>query len=342
MYVKVVFIIIYLLTLAHIHAEEAEKSAHWQSGLQITFDNDVFNGQDDHYTNGLELWTTSERLQAHQHGPLPVLGRWLGNLPGQDLAERSKLQSLSVAQRMFTPSNLETTEPILDDIPYSGHLVLGLSASAQDAERLDAWGFQIGILGPAALAEESQELVHALTGSTEPQGWDNQLHNELLINLAYEHRWRWLSAKRGLWGMDSYLNTGAMLGNLITQAHAGLTVRFGRNIPDDFAMAAPFMGEQAIGSRSFSPHFDQSFSTYVFMSVDWAAIAHAAFWDGNLFRDSQSVSRDIGMQRVQIGIHQEFPVLAINVTLVDQTIPWDCSHGYDSERYGRLGIAFKY
>jgi len=51
---------------------------------------------------------------------------------------------------------------------------------------------QLGIVGPASFAEETQSLVHELLASQRPNGWDNQLKNEPGLAIIYERKLRLL------------------------------------------------------------------------------------------------------------------------------------------------------
>jgi len=53
-----------------------------------------------------------------------------------------------------------------------------------------------GIVGPWSYAQEAQRLIHDLRGLDHPNGWDNQLHDELGLMVVYERMWRWPKHER--------------------------------------------------------------------------------------------------------------------------------------------------
>jgi len=61
----------------------------------------------------------------------------------------------------------------------------GLVAN-QGLKRYDKLELEVGIVGPYSGAEKVQEFWHSAFGLQVPQGWDNQLDNELGIVLYYE------------------------------------------------------------------------------------------------------------------------------------------------------------
>jgi hypothetical protein len=135
-----------------------------------------------------------------------------------------------------------------------------------------------------------------MRASNHPNGWDNQLHNELGVILVYERTWRWPRHERrsGLdWEMMPH--AGAALGNVKTYANAGAEIRAGWNLPDDFGTSAigpatttstPVDGMQGADRAAFDLGF------YLFARVDGRAVAHNIFLDGNTFGDSQSVGHN--------------------------------------------------
>ena len=322
----------------YIYTEDAPRyPSHWDAGLTLSFDNDAFSGTDDHYTNGIQLSISSHGSADHASGPFPQLGRLLDRLPGLSSQGQTAFTTLSISQRIFTPEDITTSDFIPDDVPYSGHLTFGLAASSQSDNSLHAWSLQTGIIGPGSLADDTQRSVHKAIGGDHPAGWRNQLPNEFLLNIGYEYRARLVDAISETWGMDMLSTSGAMVGNLITQAHAGVMLRAGYNIPRNFSTPPPFMGEELIGSRSSIASSSRN-AIYTYLMLDTAFIPFAAFWDGTLFRDSHSIDHDHLLSRAQLGLHVKAWKVGLDLGYVMQTIPWDNGDDESVERYGRLKI----
>lgn len=168
----------------------------------LAIDNDTFAQSDDHYTNGLQLGWVSGYLQTYNEGPVPdIVARALQHLPAINRQGRQRFISHSLSHRIFTPNDTEAVAPITNDVPYSGLLFASLTAGAQDAEQMDAFTFYYGIAGPSARGEEVQNEFHRLIGADQVNGWDNQIHDEILLNAAYEYRRRlWRFGQSNGWG----------------------------------------------------------------------------------------------------------------------------------------------
>lgn len=309
----------------------------------LSFDNDVIAQSDDDYTNGLQVGWASGYLESYLNGPVPSLvGKGLAKLPLVNRSGRQRFISHSLSHRIFTPSDTETEEPIPGDMPYSGLLFATLTAGAQDAHKMDAFSLHYGIAGPSARGKEVQNQFHKIIGSNDIKGWDNQIHDELLINLGYEHRRRLLAiGDRAAWGGDIIGQAGATLGNLVSMASLGIGARFGWHVPDDFGIPPQFFGEETIGARPFSPGEAES-GIWGFVLLNGSYFGNAIFWDGNTFKDSMSVDYDPAIARLYVGLRGFVGKWSGGISVVTTTVPWDNPEDRNSQVYGRLGIQYTY
>src|SRR3546814_4711146 len=73
---------------------------------------------------------------------------------------------------MYTPDDVALRNPPLDDRPYAGWLYGSVGLIAETGRRLDQLELTLGVVGPASLTEQTQKLIHEITDSQEPRGWD--------------------------------------------------------------------------------------------------------------------------------------------------------------------------
>ena len=138
--------------------------------------------------------------------------------------------SYELGHNIYTPDDISKTTLIADERLYAG---VGLVSDSW--QRLDNLQLSIGIVGPSALGKDVQRYWHDLINTTDPRGWDNQLKDELTIMLTYERKWRrFHEFKAGGLGVDFTPHVGAALGNVFTHAAAGVTVRIGDDLPNDY------------------------------------------------------------------------------------------------------------
>jgi len=240
------------------------------------FENDLLANTDRHYTNGI-------RLSWRPAGPAPSWAETVADALPIFPEERDLGLTWSVGQSMFTPDDISISPPDPDNRPYAGWLYGSLTLVSESRHYLDALQLSLGVVGPAALAEEAQTFVHEITGSQDPKGWDFQLDNEPGLILSYERRFRQL----GYWqfaGMEADVQPyiGGAVGNIVTQAYAGGIVRIGQNMPGDYGPPRIRLG--APSADVFNP--SDGFGWYAFLGTEGRAVARNIFLDGNTFRDN--------------------------------------------------------
>jgi hypothetical protein len=155
----------------------------------------------------------------------------------------------------------------------------------------------LGILGPSALGEFSQDTIHDIRNNSKANGWDHQLPNEPTFNLLYRKSRRLFESSDvgSGFGYDSFYRWGADLGTLMVDANAGFFFRFGYNLPVDFS--DPKLSLTAYTHQMFiedpERRIHDSFSFITIFSAEARAVAHNIFLDGNVFQDSPSVDKRI-------------------------------------------------
>ncbi len=272
--------------------------------LTVYLENDTFTGTDQHYTNGLKFsWLSADLVDWGQKGWRKTL---VELLPFVNRPDGQKNLGLALGQNMYAPRYIEVPNPDPADRPYAGWTYLELAFVSKTQSIADILSFQIGLIGPHSLAEDSQRIIHKWTSSTVPRGWAYQLHDEVGVNVIYERRWRlYARALYQILGIDLVPHAGASVGNVQTYANAGGTLRFGLNLPSDFGVQLVRAG--SVGGTPtddldprVAPH--RNFSLFAFGAVDGRAVARDIFLDGNTFRDSRSVKKETFVADLSAGI----------------------------------------
>ncbi|HEU0054625.1 MAG TPA: lipid A deacylase LpxR family protein, partial [Longimicrobium sp.] len=203
--------------------------------LRVTSDNDAYDfwvpvdtRPDREYTNGFEL---SMDLAG---GPLwarklaPRAARCTG---GEDAAAPCAETTLDFGQKLFTPRS-DGVDPVPGERPYAGWLYLAGTAHLQTAARRRSLGVEVGVTGPPSLGRPVHTAWHRLLGFWSPDGWENQLRFEPGVEVRYDERRRLLESRAGetrvAWVAAE---GGASLGNVRTEARAGVGTRLGWRVP---------------------------------------------------------------------------------------------------------------
>ncbi len=262
--------------------------------LSFYFDNDLFGGTDENYTNGARLTWISKSRELEE---LPGLYRSLDWLlqQGDRRGGEPWLYNIgiSLTQLMFTPEDVLATTLIEDDRPYAGWLGLGFSLHAKTAEDLHSLELSLGVVGPASLAENAQDSIHSLRDIDKSQGWDHQLENEFTFNLHYRYTRQWFeaSAFQDRLEMDGLYRVGFDLGNAWINANAATYFRAGWNLPTGFT--DPSLSPTAYTQQLFVERRERlnPWSLYVTVGAEGRIVGRDIFLDGNTFEDSPSVDK---------------------------------------------------
>ena len=269
------------------------------STLTFYQENDIYAGTDRGYTNGLKLTWISQDLTEYRQNPhipawsYPLIER----LPFVNEPGFQRTVSLSLGQNIYTPDDIQKYEQTDGDRPYAGIMYLEIGFHSRNHRRMDTIAFNIGIIGPHSYAEKSQKAVHEWTGSDYPNGWDNQIEDEPILNLYYERKWKFIQAKKDKngYGYDFIPHMGCGVGNAFTAINAGGQVRFGWNLPNDFGTFVIRPGSDTNAPLDGKdPRFfpaKQQFGIHVFAAVDTSAVLRNITLDGNLIRKSYHVDK---------------------------------------------------
>ncbi|PUA29437.1 MAG: hypothetical protein B0W54_02290 [Cellvibrio sp. 79] len=172
--------------LASLIEEEKRPALHFDNrnpraikSWALAFDNDVLvpGGRDQDYTYGINFTQTGDDARTafiSLNKPLIGLDKWLGN-EHKSLGLQETF-SREIGAFGFTPEDISIYRANPNDRPYAS--LIYLSSSREQIDLVDniAWKstLTIGALG-LGLVGGLQDLVHEVTSSEKPQGWDNQI-----------------------------------------------------------------------------------------------------------------------------------------------------------------------
>ena len=187
----------------------------------ISEDNDFLNfrgeGTDRGYTNGMhfEILTTQIRKKVFTDKLLIHLTN-----------ESNKSYSWALTQLMFTPCNIETNKIQVNDRPYAGVLYVSrslYSVSNTRKEKLSS-SISLGSIGRYSFARETQIWVHKLIHYDKPEGWNNQIRPDLIIDYSINYEKLVASPSKNF---ELIANAGGSAGTLQNDLLFGIQFRAG-------------------------------------------------------------------------------------------------------------------
>lgn len=261
--------------------------------FNMVLENDAFANTDHHYTSGLLLNYVNDREELSS----PVR-QFAVHLPAIDDSDQI-FTGFYLGQQIFTPDDIDTSDLLVNERPYAGYLFGGLALMAANSRQLDTWRVSIGVVGPKSYGQRFQSSIHNRLGVNQAQGWENQLGNETIFQSDYHRTWRelWNYAGDGF-GADLMPYVGFALGNAAVNADAGVTLRVGQGLGNDYG---PPRMKPGLSGSSFFGHGNSNPGWYVFFGLGGRYVAHNIFLDGNNNQTSHRVEKHSWVGDIQTG-----------------------------------------
>ncbi|MDF2153642.1 lipid A deacylase LpxR family protein [Vibrio sp. CAU 1672] len=199
------------------------------STLSFTLDNDGIFGVDQDYTNGIFF--------TYATGQLIPQAEWswftLSN-PHQSNIDKFEFV---LGHKMWTPSDISAAEPLANDRPYAGFLHTELNYLSLTADKAVRYNLTMGATGESSLSDKAQNLVHSITGSTDPQGWDYQIDDTFAFSVGYRafNKLMRSEERETQWEITNINDINA--GNFRSDISQGVMFRWGTNLANSLGAA---------------------------------------------------------------------------------------------------------
>ncbi|HTN17934.1 MAG TPA: lipid A deacylase LpxR family protein [Chitinophagaceae bacterium] len=192
-----------------------ERNINKESCIRLNYGNDYFTATDYYLTQSILLELTHPALKKN---PVTLI-----------LLQPATWQvkyGLAAEHNGYTPTDYVPAHILYGDRPFAGTLSLKSFTIATDTFHKQRWAsaLSIGVIGPWAGAGDMQTYIHEHTPNALPQGWPNQVANDLLLNyqLSYEKQ----VLQLGQYGHIS-ATASAKAGTVTTKVNGGLTFMAG-------------------------------------------------------------------------------------------------------------------
>ena len=327
--------------------EAASRSGSTPQTFTFLFENDLFGDSDAQYTNGLKVsWLSGD---LHRIERRPGVPPWLlGLIERLNAFERRVVDDdgrqfnfgFSVGQLMFTPDDVETSALVPDDRPYAGWLYGALTFVSKSRNIADTLEFQGGVIGPASLAEQAQNLVHDIRDIPRARGWGKQLDSEPGFVLFYERKWRLQRVKLiDDLGYDFITHAGLALGNVYDYGATGGEFRFGWKLPDDFGTSLIRPGGDSNAPTASSTRV-RGLGVYGFVAMTGRVVGRNIFLDGNSFGDSHSVDKKPLVGDLIVGGSMVYRSAKVSYAQVFRTKEFDGQD--DAHNFGSISLSLSF
>lgn len=202
----------------------------------FSWDDDAFLARDHGYTSGLRLAYVGDgdAMCAAGHSLRCGTMQRVARLPGMR-GKPHQAWLLALQQTMLTPRDIRRADANFNDLPYVGHASLQAGLFRWDEQELVGYGARLGLVGPGSGAGWLQRRAHHLVHDHAPNGWSNQLGQDLTGGVFAT----WLRrtpgrqlghGRRLVLAYGGMINAGTWQSNLRAQVF----IRLGRNLAHNF------------------------------------------------------------------------------------------------------------
>ncbi len=306
----------------------------------VTIENDLFipGNNDRYYSGGWRVAYMTDSAEEFSDDNSP---RWMrqlfGDMPLIQAEGYSRSASYGIGQVIVTPEDISLTTPQPNDLPYAGLLYGFYTLDGYGQQHAEAVTVLAGVVGPWSLAEKSQKLLHELTHSQRPQGWDHQLKNEPVINVDYNYSYLFHSVDwQKQWSADLVGSGSLFLGNVMTGGSLNIVAFVGQS-----GSYNPLNFRSDILVRSnFHTNGTYRSGFYAFAGTGVDRYLHNIFLDGNSFRDGPSVEKIPYVYNRFVGLGYNWLDYNIHFTWFDQNHIFVGQQGHIE--YGSLNFTWRH
>ena len=249
-----------------------------------------------------------------------------------DWHARQKL-SFSVEQDIYTPAgvNKNKDQAVIGDRPFAGFLGIGGNYIRRDEKWVQRAGIKLGVVGPDAMGEEVQNVLHKNgVGNDGYKGWNDQVNNRYGLIGCYNAAWRFQTTYGGIQAEFSP-HVALTLGNLIANERIGMTVRIGNHLDQDYG-PAPF---SILSGGEFLTDY-VGFSWSLFAGIEGRHIRRNYILEGRTnLTHIQNVIMDNEVTDKKIGADIKWKGITCSITFVERSPEFS---GQDEQQFLRIGV----
>ena len=133
----------------------------YSNNISFSIENDFPFGTDKYYTHSNSIGFLSNQIYE------------------------DRVFNFELSQNIVTPHDRKSKVKLSDDMPYSGSLILKAQTLFEFLLPVMFIETQIGMMGKKAYGKETQEFLHSFApNSKNPEGWHNQLNDDLILNFG--------------------------------------------------------------------------------------------------------------------------------------------------------------
>ena len=259
-----------------------------------------------------------------------------------DYTHGTKLEAISdkgchymLSQTMYAPPDLRKKHHVPGDRPYAGMLIGGIGYEFFQIPH-SLWThygeIDFGMIGPAAMCKDTQTAIHKLLGCRKPMGWDDQLHNEFVVNAQWWTKYNYYIAN---W-IALVPKAGIAAGTIQDFGEVGSDLKVGYNIRPTANNEIIFSASRVRNQSSL-----RRLSLYVYIGACERYYIYNHLLEGTMFGnrdDDLKVDIERWVTELRCGIVLKYDRLFATYYAIFRTDEY--KHQKESPDYGGIGVGW--
>jgi len=254
-----------LLFIPHCQAQDSgatvqQSEPTYTRAWEVRHDNDFLQFTDRYYTSGTFLGLIS-------------------NFESDKDSITSYQYKFYIRQEIYTPADLEETDPDRIGRPYAGFMGFDNTLMVFKEQRSFEYQLYLGWSGPQSLAENFQNAFHS-TGAQDSRiaSWEDQIANTMHANAYFTYLREWKMAPNPF-AVHISMRPKAAFGTRDVYGQYGMSFMFGRR--DDFKTTSAY------------GHYGSSREWYFSVDLRYRYVLHDATFEGSLAGDRSTLTRQV-------------------------------------------------
>lgn len=183
----------------------------FELGLQLDNDSFVSTFNDFYYTSGLFVMANYNSDKS--------------------TSDKKIVHGFKIGQQIYNPRDVKSIFPDNHNRPYAGYLFAEYNKTKMYASsRIIGMTFKLGVVGPDSKAADFQKWMHTTFGFGEIMGWEQQIHNLLVIQFGLSYS-KPIFNKITSDKIDFHLLAASEIGTAFSSVHIGTLGRISLSKP---------------------------------------------------------------------------------------------------------------
>ena len=255
--------------------------------LRMMFENDCAFGEDRDYSHGTRF---DYAHSLSQENSLSLSDAW----------------GISISQNIYTPTT-HTRWAVPGEHPYAGDFRVGGAYMQRWHNFGHCVELQVGMMGKAAFARDTQNFVHKIGNMEQWDGWGSQAPSEAAVQFSARQDYRLSFLETHFangWETDAMCYTQENIGTLHIDGRVGFNVRIGTNLPTNLQMTRSGGANYGLGLLLKESYNPAATSAFFSLGGDVGYYARDYGIDGGVFHrfENKTVSRRPWQAELRSGV----------------------------------------